>query len=124
MIPNSSNWGERASKAVSAHCNPKRDYDAEMDPAGSIIGSPVSKQDWGGFQKGGWPIKPIPEEYRKLRYSDVETLLVNGSIDFATPAESAKKLLPYLFPAIVAYIIALFLPVFGLAGILRSVRKK
>ncbi|TKJ47252.1 hypothetical protein CEE34_04685 [Candidatus Aerophobetes bacterium Ae_b3a] len=96
MIPSSSNWGERASKAVSADYDPKRDYEAEMDPAGSIIGSPVSKQDWGSFQKGGWPIKPIAEEYRKLQYSDVETLLINGSIDFATPAESAKELLPYL----------------------------
>ena len=67
-----------------------------MDPAGSIIGSPVSKQDWGSFQKGGWPIKPIPKEYRKLQYSDVETLLINGSVDFSTPAESAKELLPYL----------------------------
>ncbi len=85
MIPNSSNWGERASKAVSADYDPKRDYEAEMDPAGSIIGSPVSKQDWGSFKKGGWPIKPIPKEYRGLQYSDVETLLVNGSIDFATP---------------------------------------
>jgi len=96
MIPSSSNWGERASKAVSADYDPKRDYEAEMDPAGSIIGSPVSKQDWGSLEKGGWPIKPIAEEYRKLQYSDVETLLVNGSVDFATPAESAKELLPYL----------------------------
>jgi len=30
----------------------------------------------------------------------------------------------FIFPAIVAYIIALFLVVFGVAGILRSVRKK
>jgi len=96
MIPNSSNWGERASKAVSADYDPKRDYEAEMDPAGSIIGSPVSKQDWGSFKKGGWPIKPIPKEYRGLQYSDVETLLINGSVDFATPVESAKELLSYL----------------------------
>ena len=95
MIPNSSNWGERASKAVSADYDPKRDYEAEMDPAGSIIGSPLSKQDWGSFQKGGWPIKSIPKEYRKLQYSDVETLLINGSVDLSTPVESARKLLPY-----------------------------
>ncbi len=30
----------------------------------------------------------------------------------------------FIFPAIVAYLIALFLVVFGAAGILRSVRKK
>jgi len=95
MIPNSSNWGERASKAFSADYDPQRDYEAEMDPVGSIIGSPVSKLDWSNLQKGSWPIKPIPEEYRTLQYSDVETLLVNGSVDFSTPVESARKLLLY-----------------------------
>ncbi|MCK4495837.1 MAG: alpha/beta hydrolase [Candidatus Aminicenantes bacterium] len=46
---------------------------------------------------GGWPIKPIPEEYRKLQYSEVETLMVNGNIDFSTSAENAKnELLPHL----------------------------
>ncbi len=30
----------------------------------------------------------------------------------------------FIFPDIVAYLVALFLVVFGLAGILRSVRKK
>ena len=30
----------------------------------------------------------------------------------------------FIFPAVVAYIIAMFLVVFGVAGILRSVRKK
>jgi len=95
MFLSAINWGDQASKAVSADYDPKRDYEAEMDPPGSIIGSPASKL-WVALQYGGWSIKPIAEEYRKLQYSDVETLLVNGSIDFATPAESAKELLPYL----------------------------
>ncbi|MCI0616615.1 hypothetical protein L0244_26860, partial [bacterium] len=38
-----------------------------------------------------------PEEYRKLQRSDVETLLISGSVDFSTPAEFAtNELLPYL----------------------------
>jgi len=96
MIPKALNWGDNASKAMSADYDSTRDYEAEMIPPGSILGSPMSKML--GFQKfGGWPIKPISEEYRRLQYSDVETLMVNGSIDFSTPAENAKnELLPYL----------------------------
>lgn len=96
MIPKALNWGDNVAKAMSADYDPTRDYEAEMMPPGSILGSPMSKML--GVQKyGGWPIKPISEEYRKLQYSDVETLMVNGSIDFSTPAAYAKnELLPYL----------------------------
>ena len=95
MFLSALNWGDQASKAVSADYDPNRDYEAEMDPPGSIIGSPGSKL-WVALQYGGWSIKPIAEEYRKLQYSNVETLLVNGSIDFSTPPQNAKTLLPYL----------------------------
>jgi pimeloyl-ACP methyl ester carboxylesterase len=96
MIPKAMNWGDNAAKALSADYDPARDYEADMAPPGAILGSPLSKLM--AVQKyGAWPIKPIPEEYRKLRYSDVETLMVNGNIDFSTPAEYAKnELLPYL----------------------------
>ena len=96
MIPKALNWGDNASKALSADYDPARDYEAEMMPPGSILGSPMSKI-LGGLKYGGWPIKPIQEEYRKLQDSDVETLMVNGNIDFSTPAENAKnELLPHL----------------------------
>ena len=120
MIPSSSNWGERALKAVSADYDPKRDYEAEMDPAGSITGSPVSKLDWGSFEKGDWPIEPIPKEYRKLQYSVVETLNAIWTYILAV----VFGIIILIFPAIVAYIMALFLVVFGVSGILGSVRKK
>jgi len=96
MIPKALNWGDNASKALSADYDPARDYEAEMMPPGSILGSPMSKI-LGGMKYGGWPINPTPEEYRKLQYSEVETLMVNGNIDFSTPAENAKdELLPHL----------------------------
>jgi hypothetical protein len=96
MILKALNWGDNASKALSADYDPARDYEAEMMPPGSILGSPMSKI-LGGMKYGGWPINPIPEEYRKLQYSEVETLMVNGNIDFSTPAENAKdELLPHL----------------------------
>jgi len=96
MIPKAINWGDNVSKALSADYDPARDYEAEMMPPGSILGSPMSKI-LGAMKYGGWPIKPISEEYRKLQYSEVETLMVNGNIDFSTPAENAKdELLPHL----------------------------
>jgi pimeloyl-ACP methyl ester carboxylesterase len=96
MIPKALNWGDNASKALSADYDPTRDYEGEMMPPGSILGSPMSKI-LGGMKYGGWPIKPIPEEYRKLQDSEVETLMVNGNIDFSTPAENARdELLPHL----------------------------
>ena len=96
MMPTALNWGDNASKALSADYDPTRDYETEMMPPDSILGSPMSKI-LGGLKYGGWPIKPIPEEYRKLQDSDVETLMVNGNIDFSTPAENARdELLPHL----------------------------
>jgi len=96
MLPNALNWGDNVSKAMSADYDPNRDYETEMIPKGSILGSPMSKI-LALMKYKGWPIKPIPEEYRKLQYSEVETLMVNGNIDFSTPAAYAKnELLPYL----------------------------
>jgi hypothetical protein len=42
------------------------------------------------------PITYIPEEYRQFQGVDVETLMVNGSVDFACPVDNAGELLPYL----------------------------
>jgi pimeloyl-ACP methyl ester carboxylesterase len=96
MLPKALNWGDNVSKAMSADYDPNRDYETEMMPPGSILGSPMSKI-LALMKYGGWPIKPIPGEYRQLQYSDVETLMVNGNIDFSTPVEYAKyELLPYL----------------------------
>ena len=44
-----------------------------------------------------WPGYQIPAEYQHALNSDVETLLVSGSIDFSTPSEFAtNELLPFL----------------------------
>jgi pimeloyl-ACP methyl ester carboxylesterase len=97
VVPSLMTWGEMASKAVSADFDSSRDYSTEMDPPASIIGSPMGKLLWGPLRFGAWPIKLIPEEYRKLQRSAVETLLISGSVDFSTPAEFAtNELLPCL----------------------------
>jgi pimeloyl-ACP methyl ester carboxylesterase len=90
-------WGESAAKGTSSDYiyDPTRDGLAEMFPPGSIIGAPASLLGWTAAK--GWPAKLIPEELRRVQPSDVEMLLVSGSIDFSTPAQVARdELLPYL----------------------------
>ena len=69
-----------------------------MDPPDSILGSPVSLMVGAATQQsGGWPVAPMPEEFRTVQPSSVETLLVSGTVDYSTPAQAAtEELLPYL----------------------------
>lgn len=92
VIPSMSVWGEFFSKGVSADYDAARDYLAEMDPPGSIIGSPMSRLIWGAATINGevhWPTPLMPEDLRTVQPSDVRTLLVSGNIDLSTPAEFA-----------------------------------
>jgi pimeloyl-ACP methyl ester carboxylesterase len=73
------NWGDLLAKTYSTRTGPDRDYESEMDPPNSIIGSPLSKLGWGLLKYTNWPIKPLPKEYQEIQYNDVETLLVYGS---------------------------------------------
>ncbi len=88
-------WGENFAKAFSADFDPKRDYINDMDPEGSLIGSPMSKLFAVGTF-GGWPMKSIPEEYKKMQTSNVTTLMISGSIDISTPLQYGTELLSYL----------------------------
>jgi pimeloyl-ACP methyl ester carboxylesterase len=53
---------------------------------------------WGGGElAAGWPDSPKEGEYDRVRNSNVETLLIGGAFDFATPPQVAtKELLPHL----------------------------
>ena len=95
QTPTNITWGAFFSKAYSADYDPSRDYAADMDPPGSILGSPVSLGTWS--TAWAWPVRLIPAELRQAHPSDVETLLISGSVDVAAPAELAtEELLPYL----------------------------
>jgi len=94
LFPTMFVWGDLAAKATSADHDPQRDYAAEMVPAGAALGAPLSKLLWSDI---AWPSNPIPEAFRSVQASDVETLLVSGSIDVSTPAAyAAHDLLPHL----------------------------
>jgi len=97
MIPSMSVWGDLALKAASADYNPGRDYLTDMHPPDSILGAPMSEFAWGSVDVMGWPFMSIPEKYRQVRPSNVETLLISGNIDATTPAQWATdELLPSL----------------------------
>jgi len=88
-------WGEMIYKGISADYDYDRDYEKDMDPESSVIGSPLSKL-FGFMKYKQWPMKQIPEEYRKLQKSEVQTLMINGTIDISTPIVQARELLTYL----------------------------
>jgi pimeloyl-ACP methyl ester carboxylesterase len=90
-------WGQSAAIVMSTDFDPTRDYLAEMNPPSSILGAPQSEFAWGPLYLADWPATAIPAEYRQVRMSEVETLLVSGSVDGTTPARYAtEELLPSL----------------------------
>jgi pimeloyl-ACP methyl ester carboxylesterase len=94
IFPEMLNWGENASKAVSADYDSTRDYSSEMIPSDAIMGVPLGRFLWTPARQ--WPIKLIPEEYRRLQHSEVQTLILSGSLDLSAPAENATRdIVPY-----------------------------
>ncbi len=98
ILPTSIVWGELASFAMIDAPAVQRYYEDSGDP-GSILGNASTDFLWAGPSgfPTAWPDSPDNAEYRTMRPSDVETLLVSGSIDFSTPARTAtEELLPAL----------------------------
>jgi pimeloyl-ACP methyl ester carboxylesterase len=96
MMPNMMTWGEFMALGASADLEPGRDYLRELTGTDIILGAPFSEFIW-GTAPGNWPPILMPIEYRSVHPSDVETLLVSGSVDFSTPAQFAEQeLLPSL----------------------------
>jgi hypothetical protein len=64
----------------------------------TIIGTPGADLIWaGGELVDSWPATPDGNDYAQVRNSNVETLLIGGNLDFATPPQWATRdLLPHL----------------------------
>jgi len=88
-------WCEYFSKALSCGLDTSRNLVEEMEPPGTIIGSPSAKLFLGAASQGGWPIKPIPEKYRKMDNCEVETLVLMGNLDPSSPPEYIQEIMPY-----------------------------
>ncbi len=59
----------------------------------SILGAPMAEFIWPMAEV--WPLEWIPEELRQFQESDVEMLLVNGTLDFSTPPTALEEARPY-----------------------------
>lgn len=89
-------WGDLLTKGLTDF-DPDRDYLSEMNPPGSIMGSPHSLLFFGAAQLEPPGLGLVPSELKQAQPTNVETLLVSGSIDLSTPAEYAtEELLPFL----------------------------
>ena len=97
IFPRAQVWGDVAAvgRADSAYA---RRFLASHADRGSVIGSPGT--DFitaGGRLYDSWPANPDENLYTRVRDSNVETLLIGGRLDFATPPQNAtRKLLPHL----------------------------
>jgi len=63
----------------------------------SIMGAPWSEFGWPMAAK--WPIELVSKDLRELQESDVEMLLINGTVDFSTPPNALEEARPYFHKA-------------------------
>ncbi len=89
-------WGELASVGM-IDVDFADDYYGAGGDQGSILGNSQTEFIWvGGGLASAWPDSPNDDAYREVRTSEVETLMVSGTVDFSTPMEAATSLEPFL----------------------------
>jgi pimeloyl-ACP methyl ester carboxylesterase len=96
-FPRAQVWGDVAAVGRSDAAYARRFF-ATHAGRGSVIGSPGTDLIWAGGQLlDAWPASADENEYTRVRDSSVETLLIGGNLDFATPPQNAtRELLPHL----------------------------
>ncbi len=96
MIPYAMIWGDLFTKGYSDHV-PLPDFLNPEVVEKTILGSPFSTLLTGAIGQDIWPAKSYPDKYRQVHPTDVQTLLMGGSVDFSTPARYAtSEYLPVL----------------------------
>jgi pimeloyl-ACP methyl ester carboxylesterase len=97
IFPRAQVWGDVAAvgRADATHA---RRFFANHDGRGSVIGSPGTDFYMaGGRLYDSWPASPDEKLYTRVRNSNVETLLIGGRLDVATPPQNGtRELLPHL----------------------------
>jgi hypothetical protein len=63
----------------------------------SIMGAPLSEWVWPVASE--WPIELIRKDLREIQETDVEMLLVNGTVDFSTPPSALAEAQSYFHKA-------------------------
>jgi pimeloyl-ACP methyl ester carboxylesterase len=97
VLPQSHVWGEFAAIGR-ADAGAARRYFAAGGDHGSILGNAGTRFLFaGGDLLRAWPANADDDAYSRIRDSNTETLLIGGTVDFATPAQNAtRELLPHL----------------------------
>ena len=97
VFPRAQVWGDVAAAGRSDAAYARRFFASHAN-RGSVIGSPLNDFIWaGGRLLDAWPANPDENLYTRVQDSDVETLVVGGKLDFATPPQNAtRELLPHL----------------------------
>jgi pimeloyl-ACP methyl ester carboxylesterase len=96
-FPTAQVWGDVAAVGRTDAAYAQRFFATHAD-RGSVIGAPGTDFVWaGGKLFGSWPASPDENQYTRVPDSKVETLLIGGNLDFATPPQNATRaLLPHL----------------------------
>ena len=97
-FPESFTWGELAAVSRADTSAADRYFAKGADRGDSILGNAGTEFIYaGGGLTHAFPPAPDAGEYTRVQDSDVETLLVGGTLDFATPPKFAtQELLPHL----------------------------
>jgi hypothetical protein len=97
-FPEAFTWGELAAMGRADTLAAKRYFAQGPHRSDSILGNPGTEFLYaGGGLIDAWPAQPDENEYANVRDSNVETLLVGGTLDVATPpVKAATQLLPHL----------------------------
>jgi len=85
LIPLDPIFGDQLNKAGSVDLD-KYDGIESVSLGNSILGAPLSEAVWPLAIE--WPTELIPNDLRELQETDVEMLLVNGTVDFSTPPDA------------------------------------
>jgi pimeloyl-ACP methyl ester carboxylesterase len=98
LYPYFSVWGQHQAFA-NIDAGAARDYFAAPPPDGyaNLGWAAMASVFAGGRAATAWPTDPAAEPYGTARTSPVETLLINGALDFVTPPQQTTDgLLPFL----------------------------
>ena len=101
-------FGDQSSKAGSVDMDKYRGIES-VSLGDSVMGAPMAEWIWPIAK--AWPIQMIPKDLREFQETNVQMLLVNGTVDFSTPPTALDEAKPFFHNAQMV-----LLPEFGHIG--------
>jgi pimeloyl-ACP methyl ester carboxylesterase len=89
-------FGDLSNKAGTVDLEKYRGIES-VSLGNSIMGAPMAEYIWPLAKE--WPLELIPSNLREFQESNVEMLLVNGTVDFASPPTALNEARPYFHKA-------------------------